>query len=79
MGDIEGVLAILGVFGPVLIASFGLTYYLVKKGLARATDSETQKQLETMDRRISDVESRMNDLQDILITVDEKLRRAGSD
>jgi hypothetical protein len=79
MGDIEGILAILGVFGPVLIASSGLTYYLVKKGLAKAMDSETQEQMVNLNRRVSDLESRLNDLQDILITVDEKLGRASNE
>ena len=77
MGDVEGILAILGVFGPILIASSGLTYYLVKKGLSKATDSETQKQMENLNHRVSTLEGRINDLQDILITVDEKLKRAG--
>jgi cell division protein FtsB len=77
MGDIEGIIAILGVFGPLLIVAFGITYYQVKKGLATLTNDETQKQMENLNHRVSTLEGRINDLQDILITVDEKLKRAG--
>ena len=77
MHNMEGIFAIMGVFGPILIASFGLTYYLVKKGLARASNHETQEQMENLSHRVSTLEGRINDLQDILITVDEKLKRTG--
>ena len=66
---------IAAVFGPILILAGGLTYYIVKKAQSKTIENSTLDLVANLQKRMTDLESRMNDLQDIVITVDERLKR----
>lgn len=75
MGDASGVVALLMVFGPGIIITAGIAFYLVKRASGTRLDRETLESIHEINRRLAVLEGRVDDLQDIVITVDEKMKR----
>lgn len=63
------------IFSPGVIITLGIAYFLVKRASSKSLDRDTLATIEDLRRRTLILEGRLNDIQDILITVDEKLKR----
>jgi hypothetical protein len=70
-----GSLAVLLIFGPIAVVACGVAYAIVKKVQGTTGDRKVMEALDRLDLRVSEMERRINDLQDITLTLDDKLKR----
>lgn len=68
------ILLVLGVMAILIILASGCCYYIVQRTKAKWTTGTSQ--IEQFEDRIQTIESRLSDIQDIVISIDDQLKRS---
>ncbi|MGA1194936.1 MAG: hypothetical protein ACO36I_00415 [Candidatus Latescibacterota bacterium] len=69
----EDVIAVLGFSLVMVILASGCCFYIVQR--AKAKGNMSSAQINQFEDRIQTIESRLSDIQDIVISIDDQLKR----
>lgn len=68
------ILVVLGLAAILIILASGCCFYIVQRAKAKWTPGTSQ--IEQFEDRIQAIEARLHDIQDIVISIDDQLKRS---